>query len=85
MALARLSDVYSKGKDLLNAFLEIDISESQVYMATNRIDSQTISDFLGEINHPQLQENQRFYASIHAGRPVPEHYSDGSRISEVKL
>lgn len=64
MALAGVSDVYSKSNDLLNAFLEITISESQVYRVTDRIGNQLVPDLMEEINHPQLEENQRVYASI---------------------
>ncbi len=80
MALAGVSDVYSKSNDLLNAFLEINVSESQVYRVTDSIGNQLIPDLMKEIDHPQLEENQRVYASI-----------DGSMIQmdqgwqEVKL
>jgi hypothetical protein len=80
MAWAGVSDVYSKSNDLLNAFLEINISESQVYRVTDRIGNQLIPDLMEEISHPQLEGNQRVYASF-----------DGSMIQmhqgwqEVKL
>jgi hypothetical protein len=64
MALAGVSDVYSKSNDLLNAFLEINISESQVYRVTDRIGNQLIPDLMKEIDHPRLEEKQRVYASI---------------------
>lgn len=64
MTLAGVSDVYSKSNDLLNAFLGINISESQVYRVTDHIGNQLIPDLMKEIDHPQLEENQKVYASI---------------------
>lgn len=64
MAFAGVSDVYSKSNDLLNAFLGIAISESQVYRVTDSIGNQIIPDLIEEIAHPSLQEDQRVYASI---------------------
>jgi hypothetical protein len=80
MILAGVSDVYSKSNDLLNAFLGINISESQVYRVTDCIGNQLIPDLIEEIDHPLLEEHQRVYASM-----------DGSMIQmdqgwqEVKL
>lgn len=64
MALAGVSDVYSKSNDLLNAFLGINISESQVYRVTDYIGNQLIPDLMEEIDHPPLEQDQRVYASI---------------------
>ena len=64
MVSAGVSDVYSKSSDLLNAFLGINISESQVYRVTYCIGNQLIPDLIEEIHHPLLEENQRVYASI---------------------
>lgn len=80
MVLAGVSDVYSKSNDLLNAFLGINISESQVYRVTDYIGNAISSDVMAEIEHPKLNNNERVYASI-----------DGSMIQmdqgwqEVKL
>jgi hypothetical protein len=64
MTMAGVSDVYSKSNDLLNAFLNINISESQVYRVTDYIGNQLIPDLMEEIDHPGLEEKQRVYASI---------------------
>lgn len=64
MVLAGVSDVYSKSNDLLNAFLGIDISESQVYRVTDHIGNAVASDVMVEIEHPKLNNNERVYASI---------------------
>lgn len=64
MVLAGVSDVYSKSNDLLNAFLGISISESQVYRVTDCIGNQLVPDLLKEIEQPVLDADQRVYASI---------------------
>lgn len=64
MVLAGVSDVYSKSNDLLNAFLGIDISESQVYRVTDFIGNAVASDMMVEIEHPKLNNIERVYASI---------------------
>lgn len=80
MALAGVSDVYSKSNDLLNAFLGINISESQVYRVTDYIGKSVASEVMVHIEHPTLNTDERVYASI-----------DGSMIQmdqgwqEVKL
>lgn len=64
MVLAGVNDVYSKSSDLLNAFLGVNISVSQVYRVTDCIGNQLIPDLTKEIDHPPLQENQRVYTSM---------------------
>jgi hypothetical protein len=81
MALAGVSDVYSKSNDLLNAFLGINISESQVYRVTDYIGKSVASEVMVHIEHPTLNTDERVYASIDAGRPVPEHDSNGPRMA----
>lgn len=64
MALAGVSDVYTKSNDLLNAFLGINISESQVYRVTDYLGNAVASDVMVEMEHPKLNNNERVYASI---------------------
>ncbi len=64
MALAGVSDVYSKSNDLLNAFLGINICESQVYRVTDCLGHQLTANLRGTLAHPPLKEDQRVYASM---------------------
>jgi hypothetical protein len=73
MVLAGVSDVYSKSNDLLNAFLGINISESQVYRVTDSIGHITSLNMLSEIVHPKLESQQRVYASIDGSMIQMDH------------
>jgi len=64
MVLAGVSDVYSKSNDLLNSFLGINISESQVYRVTDYLGNAVASDVMVEVEHAKLNNNERVYASI---------------------
>jgi hypothetical protein len=64
MALAGVSDVYSKSNDLLNTFLGIDISASQVYRVTDCWGQLVAPSLLEEVQQPKLEDNLRVYASI---------------------
>lgn len=77
MALADVNDVYSKSNDLLKAFLGIDISESQVYRVTDSLGRLVAPSLLEEVQQPELENCLRVYASIDAGRRVPQHDPDG--------
>ncbi|REA64433.1 hypothetical protein DSL64_02465 [Dyadobacter luteus] len=80
MALAGVSDVYSKSNELLNALLGINISESQLYRVTDYLGNAVAEDVMAEIKHQKLNSTERVYASM-----------DGSMIQmdqgwqEVKL
>ena len=73
MAVAGVSDVYSKSNDLLNTFLGIDISESQVYRVTDFLGRVTSDNVLAEIEHPQLAAQDRVYASIDGSMIQMDH------------
>lgn len=64
MALAGVSDVYSKSNDLLNTFLGIDMSESQVYRVTDCLGRLVAPTLLEEVQQPELEDGLRVYASI---------------------
>jgi hypothetical protein len=64
MALAGVSDVYSKSNDLLNTFLGIDISESQVYRVTDCLGHLVAPSLFEEVQQPKLEDGLRVYASI---------------------
>ena len=73
MVLAGVTDVYSKSNDLLNAFLGINVSESQVYRVTDCVGNQLIPDLIEEVDHPSLLENQRVYASMDGSMIQMDH------------
>jgi hypothetical protein len=83
MVLAGVSDVYSKSNDLLNAFLGINISESQVYRVTDSMGHIASSDMLTEIVHPKLGSEQRVYASIDGSMIQMDHGWQEAKLGRV--
>jgi hypothetical protein len=89
MALAGVSDVYSKSNDILNAFLGVNLSVSQVYRVTDYMGRMVASDMMAEIEHPELGCGERVYASIDGSMIQMDHgwqevklgriYREGSR------
>lgn len=83
MALAGVSDVYSKSNDLLNAFLGINISESQVYRVTDYIGNQLVTDLLKEVEQPVLEVDQRVYASIDGSMIQMDHGWQEAKLGRI--
>jgi hypothetical protein len=67
MARAGVSDVYSASNDLLEAFLGIPISLSQVYRVTHLLGEQLSSQLLDPVDHPLITPDEIIYASIDGG------------------
>lgn len=64
MALAGASDVYSASNDLLNAFLGVTQSVSQVYRVSTVLGHQITLDLQQEVAHPDLLEGEMIYGSM---------------------
>jgi len=67
MARAGVSDVYSASNELLEAFLGIPISLSQVYRVTHLLGEQLTTHLLEPIEHPPLDPHEIIYASMDGG------------------
>lgn len=67
MARAGVSDVYSASNDLLEAFLGVPISLSQVYRVTHLLGEQLTTQLLEPVDHPPLTPDEIIYASIDGG------------------
>lgn len=85
IALAGVSDVYSKSNDLLNAFLEITISENQVYRVTDCIGNQLTPDLMEEVAYPVLAQGQRVYASIDRSTIQMDRGWQGVKLGRILL
>jgi len=83
MVLAGVSEVYSKSNDLLNAFLGIDISESQVYRVTDYIGHAVSSDMMAEIEHPKLVAGERVYASMDGSMIQMDHKWQEAKLGRI--
>ena len=64
MAIAGVSDVYSASNDLFRAFLEIDVSASQVYRVSTLLGHQITLDLQQDVAHPELAEGEVVYGSM---------------------
>lgn len=64
MALAGASDVYSASNELLNAFLGITQSVSQVYRLSTVLGHQLTLDLHQQVAHPDLVEGEMIYGSM---------------------
>lgn len=64
MALAGVSDVYSASNDLFKAFLNIDVSASQVYRVSSVLGHQIESDLQQDISHPEWEQEEVIYGSM---------------------
>jgi hypothetical protein len=64
MALAGASDVYSVSNDLLNAFLGVTQSVSQVYRVSTVLGHQIALDLRQEVPHADLLEGELIYGSM---------------------
>jgi hypothetical protein len=83
MALAGVTDVYSQSNDLLNAFLGINISESQVHRVTDYLGQATSDDVTKEIKHPQLAEEERVYASLDGSMIQMDHGWQEAKLGRI--
>ena len=64
MALAGVSDVYSASSNLFRAFLQIDVSPSQVYRVSTVLGHQITLDLQQDVAHPELVKDELVYASM---------------------
>ena len=64
MALAGVSDVYSASSNLFRAFLQIDVSPSQVYRVSTVLGHQITLDLQQDVAHPELVNDEVVYASM---------------------
>ena len=64
MALAGVSDVYSASSNLFRAFLQIDVSPSQVYRVSTVLGHQITLDLQQDVAHPELVKDEVVYASM---------------------
>lgn len=80
MAHAGVSDVYSASNDLLEAFLGIRVSLSQVYRVTHLLGEQLTTQLLEPVQHSPITPDEIIYASMDGGMVLTD---DGWK--EVKL
>lgn len=64
MALAGTSDVFSASNDLFKAFLDMDMSVSQVYRVSNVLGNQISLDLQEDVVHPEPVADEVIYASM---------------------
>lgn len=67
MGRAGVSDVYSAGNELLEAFLGIPISLTQLYRVTQLLGEQLSTQLLQPVEHPPIDPQEIIYASMDGG------------------
>lgn len=83
MALAGVSDVYSASNDLLNAFLGINLSLSQVYRVTNLLGEQLSNDLLEAVQHSPLADEEVIYGSIDGSMLLTDEGWQEAKVGRV--